>query len=78
MKIQLGFDLTYSCTGSTPMILMLNVHPSRAGDLITPDRLRLTPTRSSTTFGTNVLKSFSVTTHKIEGHLAGHNQPMVA
>ena len=50
MKIQLGFDLTYQCVDSTPMILMLNVHPSRAGDLITPDRLRITPARSITPY----------------------------
>jgi hypothetical protein len=28
------------------MIFMLNVHPSRAHDLITPDRLRITPSRA--------------------------------
>ena len=50
VKIQLGFDLTYACVDWTPMILMLNVHPSRAGDLITPDRLRITPPRSITPY----------------------------
>jgi transglutaminase-like putative cysteine protease len=50
VKIQLGFDLTYACADSTPMILMLNVHPSRTGDLITPDRMRLTPARSITPY----------------------------
>jgi hypothetical protein len=45
---QLGFDLTYQCVDWTPMILMLNVHPSRAGDLITPDWLRITPARAIT------------------------------
>ena len=43
MKIQLGFDLTYASADATPMILMLNVHPSRTADLITPDRLRHHP-----------------------------------
>src|SRR5260221_14607350 len=28
------------------MIFMMNVHPSRAHDLITPDRLRITPSRA--------------------------------
>jgi len=32
------------------MILMLNVHPSRAADLITPDRLRIAPSRSITPY----------------------------
>jgi transglutaminase-like putative cysteine protease len=43
VKIHIGFDLTYECANSIPIIFMLNVHPSRAGDLITPDRLRFTP-----------------------------------
>ena len=46
MKIHVGFDLTYESAHSTPMIFMLNVHPSRAHDLITPDRLRITPSRA--------------------------------
>jgi hypothetical protein len=46
MKIHVGFDLTYESALSTPMIFMLNVHPSRAHDLITPDRLRITPSRA--------------------------------
>jgi transglutaminase-like putative cysteine protease len=50
VKIQLGFDLTYECADSTPMILMLNVHPSRAGDLITPDCLHIAPPRSITPY----------------------------
>jgi transglutaminase-like putative cysteine protease len=46
VKIHVGFDLTYESAHSTPMIFMLNVHPSRAHDLITPDRLRITPSRA--------------------------------
>ena len=48
MKIHVGFDLTYESTHATPMVFMLNVHPSRAPDLVTPDRLRLAPARSIT------------------------------
>ena len=50
MKIHVGFDLTYEIAHPTPMILMLNVHPSRAADLITPDRLRIAPSRSITPY----------------------------
>jgi transglutaminase-like putative cysteine protease len=32
------------------MVFMLNVHPSRATDLVTPDRLRLAPARSMTPY----------------------------
>jgi transglutaminase-like putative cysteine protease len=46
MKIHLGYDLVYECVQPTPMILMLNVHPSRAADLLTADRMRITPSRS--------------------------------
>jgi transglutaminase-like putative cysteine protease len=49
-NIQLGFDLTYDCADYTPMILMLNVHPSRTSDLLTPDTLRFTPPRAITPY----------------------------
>jgi transglutaminase-like putative cysteine protease len=50
MKIHVGFDLVYDCVGPTPMIFMLNVHPSRAADLVTPDDLHATPAREITTY----------------------------
>jgi transglutaminase-like putative cysteine protease len=55
MKIRVGFEFTYEFVASTPMVLMLNVHPSRATDLIKPDQLRTTPmlplTRYADAFG---------------------------
>ena len=50
MKIHVGFDIVYEFAQPTPMILMLNVHPSRAADLLTSDRLRLTPSRAITSY----------------------------
>jgi transglutaminase-like putative cysteine protease len=44
MKIRVGFEITYEFVARTPMMLMLNVHPSRAADVIKPDQLRLSPT----------------------------------
>ena len=43
MKIRAGYEIAYECPQLTPMILMLSVHPSRAADLLTPDRPRLDP-----------------------------------
>jgi transglutaminase-like putative cysteine protease len=43
MKIRAGYEIAYDCPQPTPMIVMLSVHPSRTPDLITPDRLRLSP-----------------------------------
>lgn len=43
MKIRLGFDLVYECPQPTPMILTLNIHQSRAADLLTPDHLMADP-----------------------------------
>ena len=55
MKIRVGFEMTYEFVARTPMLLMLNVHPSRATDLIKPDQLRTTPmlpvTRYADAFG---------------------------
>lgn len=33
MRIRAGFELLYDCPKPTPMLLVLGVHPSRAGDL---------------------------------------------
>jgi transglutaminase-like putative cysteine protease len=44
MKIRVGFELAYEFAEPTPMVLMLNMHPSRAIDMIKPDQLRMTPT----------------------------------
>jgi transglutaminase-like putative cysteine protease len=43
MKIRIGFDILYDCTSYTPMILMLNVHPNRRPDLLTPDSIGFDP-----------------------------------
>jgi transglutaminase-like putative cysteine protease len=37
MHIQLGYELIYDLPQDTPMILLLNIHPSRAADLVIPD-----------------------------------------
>ena len=50
MNIQIGFDITFNCSGYTPMVLMLNVHPSRAHDLLAPDTIRMSPVRSFTPY----------------------------
>jgi transglutaminase-like putative cysteine protease len=55
MKIRVGFDFVYEFVAPTPMVLMLNVHPSRVKDLIRMDQLRVSPTlpltRYQDTFG---------------------------
>ena len=43
MKIRVGYDLSYDCPQPVPMIVMLNVHYSRANDVIQPDHLRTDP-----------------------------------
>jgi len=43
MQIRVGYELIYQCGQPTPMILMLNIHPSRADDLIVPDVLATDP-----------------------------------
>ena len=43
MKIRAGYAISYDCPQPTPMILALSVHPSRRGDLITFDQIRLEP-----------------------------------
>jgi transglutaminase-like putative cysteine protease len=43
VKIRVGYELIYDCPQPTPMILSLNVHFSRASDLIIPDHLITEP-----------------------------------
>jgi transglutaminase-like putative cysteine protease len=43
MRIRTGFEITYDCPEPTPMLLTLSVHPSRRGDLETPDWLQTNP-----------------------------------
>ena len=43
MQIRVGYDLTYHCPRATPMVLTLNVHPSRASDIVVPDAIRTEP-----------------------------------
>jgi len=43
MLIEAGFDIGFECPLPTPMLLQLNIHPSRDADLLTPDRVRSDP-----------------------------------
>jgi transglutaminase-like putative cysteine protease len=43
MQIRVGYELTYDCPQPTPMLLMLNIHHSRAADIIVPDQLTTNP-----------------------------------
>ncbi len=50
MQIRAGYEITYDCVGPTPMLLVLNVHPSREADLKSPDRLSFDPPIDSTQY----------------------------
>jgi transglutaminase-like putative cysteine protease len=43
IKIRAGYRIAYDCPQPTLMILTLSVHPSRRGDLITFDLIRIQP-----------------------------------
>lgn len=43
MQIRLGYELIYRCPQPTPMILNLNIHYSRAGDLVRTDNMITDP-----------------------------------
>jgi transglutaminase-like putative cysteine protease len=43
MKIRAGFAIGYECPQPTPMLLVLNIHPSRRQDLLTEQRLVFDP-----------------------------------
>ena len=43
MQIRCGYKIAYDCPAPTPMLMMLSVHPSRLGDLRTPQTMRADP-----------------------------------
>ena len=43
MQIRVGFEMAYACPQPTPMLLVLNIHHSRASDLVRPDLVVTTP-----------------------------------
>jgi transglutaminase-like putative cysteine protease len=42
-RVRVGFEMDYECPNPTPMILMVNIHPSRVNDVLVPDNLTTTP-----------------------------------
>src|SRR5271154_5775057 len=43
MQIRVGYELIYDCPQPTPMILTLNIHYSRASDIVIPDLMTTDP-----------------------------------
>ena len=43
MKIRVGYELIYDCPQPTPMMLVLNVHYTRASDILIADRVTTEP-----------------------------------
>lgn len=43
MLLRVGYEFAYECQGRTPMVLVLNVHYSRASDIVVPDHLITNP-----------------------------------
>jgi transglutaminase-like putative cysteine protease len=43
MKIRVGYELMYDCPKKTPMVLLVNIHHTRANDIIVPDRMITDP-----------------------------------
>jgi len=47
MQIHVGYEIGYTVTQYTPMVLTLNVHHSRVSNLVQPDWMRFNPSVSS-------------------------------
>ena len=43
MEIKVGFEITYAAVQSTPMVIMLSIHPSRFSDIVGPERIVAEP-----------------------------------
>jgi transglutaminase-like putative cysteine protease len=43
MQIRVGYELVYECPKPTPMIMVLNIHFTRASDIVIPDQMVSVP-----------------------------------
>ncbi|MGA7112595.1 MAG: transglutaminase family protein, partial [Pseudolabrys sp.] len=43
MKIKIGFEIAFEAPQPTPMVILLNVHPSRQSDVLTSDQITTSP-----------------------------------
>jgi transglutaminase-like putative cysteine protease len=43
MQIKVGFEISYAAPQSTPMVIMLSIHPSRRGDIIGAETITAEP-----------------------------------
>jgi transglutaminase-like putative cysteine protease len=50
MQVQVGYELVYEFPQPTPMILALNVHYSRASDIVVPDHMHTLPSVPITSY----------------------------
>lgn len=48
MHIRCGYEISYQSDGYVPMLLLMSVHPSRAGDLLNPGTISFNPGTSAT------------------------------
>ena len=40
VEIRVGYELIYDCPQPTPMMLVLNIHYTRASDILVPDHVK--------------------------------------
>jgi transglutaminase-like putative cysteine protease len=50
MQIRAGYELIYDFPQPTPMVLMLNIHHTRAGDIVVPDQMTTDPVVPTTAY----------------------------
>ena len=50
MKLRVGYELIYDFPQPTPMVLMLHIHHTRAGDIIEPDHMVAEPSVPMTSY----------------------------
>jgi len=51
VKLRVGYELIYDCPQPTPMLLVLNIHYTRASDILVPDHVTTDPAVSIAAYG---------------------------
>src|SRR5579863_1244469 len=50
MQLRVGYELIYHCPQDVPMILLVNIHYSRASDIVVPEHLTIDPSIAFTAY----------------------------
>lgn len=77
MLIRLGYDIRFDVPSPTPIVALLNVHPSRIGDLREPDEVEIEPAGSDREVYTDSFGNICLRVMAEAGSIRFHNSTLI-